>query len=220
MVPPLFRRYTEMIKRNLLLLAISTLISACGFQLRGTGDMQFSLSELNLEARNAFGETVQLTRRGLETNGVRITDSAPFTLVLTKEDVASRTVSFTSGARGAETELTKTLAYEIQGQNNQPLLSNELQVQRSFVTDGNNIAGAGESQIQLNREMTQAAVQQLLGRIQMITPVQLEALQAKADARAKAEAEALEAARKADAELQKQASPISLPEIPLELPGE
>lgn len=209
-----------MIKRNLLLLGLSALISACGFQLRGTGDMQFSLSELNLEARNAFGETVQLTRRGLESSGVRITDAAPFKLVLAQEDVTSRTVSFTSGARGAETELTKTLVYEIQGRNNQPLLSNELQVQRSFVTDGNNIAGAGESQIQLNREMTQAAVQQLLGRIQMITPEQLEALQAKADARAKAEAEALEAARKADEELQRQASPISLPEIPLELPGE
>ncbi|HWR79616.1 MAG TPA: LPS assembly lipoprotein LptE [Pseudomonas sp.] len=209
-----------MIKRNLLLLGLSALISACGFQLRGTGDMQFSLSELNLEARNAFGDTVQLTRRGLESNGVRISDSAPFKLVLAREDVTSRTVSFTSGARGAETELTKTLVYEIQGRNNQPLLSNELQVQRSFVTDGNNIAGAAESRAQLNSEMTQAAVQQLLGRIQMITPVQLETLQAKADARAKAEAEALEAARKADEELQRQASPISLPEIPLELPGE
>ena len=209
-----------MIKRNLLLLGLSALISACGFQLRGTGDMQFSLSELNLEARNAFGDTVQLTRRGLESNGVRISDSAPFKLVLAREDVTSRTVSFTSGARGAETELTKTLVYEIQGRNNQPLLSNQLQVQRTFVTDGNNIAGAAESRLQLNREMTKAAAQQLLARIQMITPVQLETLQAKADARAKAEAEALEASRKADEELQRQASPISLPEIPLELPGE
>ena len=209
-----------MIKRNLLLLGLSALISACGFQLRGTGDMQFDLEEIGLSARNAFGDTVQQTRRGLESNGVRVTDTATYTLVLVSEDVTSRTVSFTSGARGAETELTKTLVYEIQGRNSQPLLSNELQVQRSFVTDGNNIAGAAESQIQLNREMTQSAVQQLLGRIQMITPVQLDALQAKADARAKAEAEALEAARKADEELQKQASPISLPEIPLELPGE
>jgi LPS-assembly lipoprotein len=209
-----------MIKRNLLLLGLSALISACGFQLRGTGDMQFGLSELNLEARNAFGEIVQQTRRGLETNGVRVTDSAPFTLVLTEENQTSRTVSFTSGARGAETELTRTLSYEIRGKNNLPLLNNQLMVQRSFVTDGNNIAGAGESQLQINREMTQAMVQQLLGRMQMITPVQLEALQAKADAKAKAEAEALEAARKADEELQRQASPITLPEIPLELPGE
>ena len=209
-----------MIKRNLLLLGLSALISACGFQLRGTGDMQFGLEEIGLGARNAFGETVQQTRIGLENSGVRIADSATYTLVLVSEDVTSRTVSFTTGARGAETELTKTLVYEIQGRNSQPLLSNQLQVQRTFVTDGNNIAGAAESRLQLNREMTKAAVQQLLGRIQMITPTQLDALQAEADARAKAQAEALEAARKADEELQRQASPISLPEIPLELPGE
>ena len=209
-----------MIKRNLLLLALSALISACGFQLRGTGDMQFGLEEIGLSARNAFGDTVQQTRRGLENSGVRVADSATYTLVLVSEDVTSRTVSFTTGARGAETELTKTLVYEIQGRNGQPLLSNQLQVQRSYVTDGNNIAGAAQSQLQLNSEMTRAAVQQLLGRIQMITLAQLDALQAKADARAKAEAEALEAARKADEELQRQASPISLPEMPLGLPGE
>ena len=209
-----------MIKRNLLLLALSALISACGFQLRGTGDMQFGLEEIGLSARNAFGDTVQQTRRGLENSGVRVADSATYTLVLVSEDVTSRTVSFTTGARGAETELTKTLVYEIQGRNGQPLMGNQLQVQRTFVTDGNNIAGAAESQIQLKNEMTRAAVQQLLGRIQMITPAQLDALQAKADARAKAEAEALEAARKADEELQRQASPISLPEMPLGLPGE
>ena len=209
-----------MIKRNLLLLGLSALISACGFQLRGTGDMQFGLNELGLSARNAYGQTVQLTRKGLENNGVHITDSAPYTLMLSREEKTARTISYTSNAQGAETELTKTLRYEILGRNKQSLLSNELQVQRSFVTDSNNIAGASESQAQLDSEMTTAIVQQLLGRIQMITQEQLDALQATADANAKAEAEALEAARKADAALQQQASPISLPEIPLELPAE
>lgn len=209
-----------MITRNLLLLGLSALISACGFQLRGTGDMQFGLDELGLTARNAFGETVQLTRRGLENNGVRVTDNAPFTLALTREKQTSRTVSFTSSAQGAESEITKTLEYAILGKNQQPLLSNQLEIQRTFITDSNNIAGANESALQLNREMTADMVRQLLGRIQMITPQQLDALQAEADARAKAEAEAAEAARKADEELQQQAAPIELPTIPLQLQGE
>lgn len=209
-----------MIKRNLLLLGLSALISACGFQLRGTGDMQFGLKEIGLSARNSYGDTVQQTRKGLENNGVSISDSAPYKLVLTRDEQTSRTVSFTSSAQGAETELTRTLSYEIQGRNNQPLLSNQLEVQRTYVTDENNIAGASESQNQLNSEMTVAMVQQLLGRIQMITPEQLDTLQAKADANAKAEAEAQAAARKADEELQKQASPISLPEVPLDLQGQ
>ena len=209
-----------MIKRNLLLLGLSTLISACGFQLRGTGDMHFALEELGLTARNAYGETVQLTRKGLESNGVKVSDSAPYTLSLLSEAQTSRTVSFTTNAQGAETEITKTLDYAILGKNQQPLLTNQLEVQRSYITDSNNIAGASESAIQLSGEITADMVQQLLGRLQMITPQQLEALQATADANAKAEAEAVEAARKADEELQQQAAPIELPNIPLQLQGE
>jgi len=209
-----------MIKRNLLLLGLSTLISACGFQLRGTGDIQFSLDELGLTARNAYGETVQLTRKGLESNGVKISDNAPYTLSLAREKQHSRTVSFTSNAQGAETEITNTLDYVILGKNKQPLLSNQLEVQRTYITDSNNIAGASESRIQLSGEMTAEMVQQLLARIQMITPQQLDALQATADANAKAAAEAEEAARKADEELQQQTAPIQLPTIPLQLQDE
>ncbi|SDU28352.1 LPS-assembly lipoprotein [Pseudomonas pohangensis] len=209
-----------MIKRNLLLIGLSALISACGFQLRGTGDMHFALQELGLTARNAYGETVKLTRKGLESSGVTVTETAPYTLALIREEQTSRTVSYTSSAQGAESEITKTLEYAILGKNNQTLMSNQLEVQRSYITDSNNIAGASESQIQLSGEMTSAMVQQLLGRIQMITPAQLDALQAKADADAKAAAEAAEAARKADEALQQQVTPIELPGIPLPLQGE
>ena len=124
-----------MIKRNLLLLGLSTLISACGFQLRGTGDMQFGVKELNLTARNAYGETVKLTRKGLENNHVSISDTAPYTLALVREQQTNRTVSFTSSAQGAETEITQTLDYAILGKNQQPLLENQLEVQRTYITD-------------------------------------------------------------------------------------
>jgi len=209
-----------MIKRNLLLIGLSALISACGFQLRGTGDMHFALQELGLTARNAYGETVKLTRKGLESSGVTVTETAPYTLALIREEQTSRTVSYTSSAQGAESEITQTLDYAILGKNNLTLMSNQLEVQRSYITDSNNIAGASESRIQLSGEMTNAMVQQLLGRIQMITPEQLDALQAKADADAKAAAEAADAARKADEALQQQVTPIELPGIPLPLQGE
>lgn len=209
-----------MIKRNLLLLGLSTLISACGFQLRGTGDMQFGVKELNLTARNAYGETVKLTRKGLENNHVSISDTAPYTLALVREQQTNRTVSFTSSAQGAETEITQTLDYAILGKNQQPLLENQLEVQRTYITDENNIAGAGESRAQVSNEMTVAMVQQLLGRIQMISTAQLDALQAKADDNAKAQAEALEAARKAEEAEQQQGTSIVLPTIPLPLQDE
>ncbi|EGH27882.1 rare lipoprotein B, partial [Pseudomonas syringae pv. japonica str. M301072] len=52
-----------MIKRNLLVMGLAVLFSACGFQLRGTGTTELAIKELDVSARNAYGETVtQLTR--------------------------------------------------------------------------------------------------------------------------------------------------------------
>jgi len=48
-------------------------------------------------------------------------------------------------------------------------------------------------------------------RLQQLTPAQLDALQQTANARAKAEADALEAAQKAEAETPRQ-SPLELPQ--------
>ena len=47
-----------MIKRNLLVMGLAVLLSACGFQLRGTGTNELTIKELDVSARNAYGETV------------------------------------------------------------------------------------------------------------------------------------------------------------------
>jgi LPS-assembly lipoprotein len=39
----------RMMKRNLLVIGLAGLLSACGFQLRGTGDVQFALKELDVK---------------------------------------------------------------------------------------------------------------------------------------------------------------------------
>ena len=60
-------------KRNLVVLGLTLLLSACGFQLRGTGDVEFGLKEIDLQARNSYGETVQQLESLLQSNGVRVT---------------------------------------------------------------------------------------------------------------------------------------------------
>ena len=52
-----------MIKRNLLVMGLAVLLSACGFQLRGTGTNELAIKELDLSARNAYGETVTQLRQ-------------------------------------------------------------------------------------------------------------------------------------------------------------
>lgn len=117
------------------LIGMTTLLAACGFQLRGLGDAQFALKEIDVSARNAYGPTVRELKETLENSGVKVTSNAPYHLVLVREDNQQRTVSYTGSARGAEFELTNTINYEIVGSNDLVLMSNQVQVQKVYVHD-------------------------------------------------------------------------------------
>ncbi|AZD75824.1 LPS assembly lipoprotein LptE [Pseudomonas chlororaphis] len=199
-----------MIKRNLLVMGLAVLLSACGFQLRGTGTTELAIKELDLSARNAYGETVTQLRQVLQSSGVKVYAGAPYKLVLTREQESQRSLSYAGAGRSAEYELTTVLNYEIQGQNNLSLLSDKLQVQKVYIHDGNNLVGSDQESLEVRKEMRRDLVQNMMLRLQLLTPTQLDQLQQTADARAKAEADALEAAQKAEAETPQQ-SPMQLP---------
>ncbi len=179
---------------GLLLVMLTTTLVACGFQLRGVGSNDFALKELDLSARNAYGQTVKDVRRQLEGSGVRVHDGAPYELVLTGEGEQQRTASYTSSARSAEYQLTTSLDYEIRS-GNLSLLDDKLEVQRVYVHDSNNLIGSDQESQQLRTEMRRELVQQLLMRLQQLTPARLGELQEKAQARAEAAAKASSAAR-------------------------
>jgi LPS-assembly lipoprotein len=201
----------DMMKRNLLVLGLAALLSACGFQLRGTGDADFALTEMDVTARNQYGATVKAVRQALESNKVNVHAGAPYTLVLAREDEIQRTASYIQASRSAEYELTQTLQYEIRGANDLLLMNDKLTVQKYYVFDSNNLIGSDQEADQLRQEMRQEIVQQMVMRLQLITPAQLDELQQTAEAKAKAEADALEAARQAEEAQQPQQSPLQLP---------
>lgn len=199
-------------KRNLLVIGLAGLLSACGFQLRGTGDVQFALKELDVSARDAYGGTVQQVREVLENNDVRVYSGAPYKLVISRETENRRSASYSSGARTAEYELTMGLEYEIRGAKNLLLTGNKVEVQNYYQQDDNNLAGSDQEAAQLRSELRREMIQQLVFSLQQITPEQLDQLQQTAEARANAEAEALEAARRArESQVAPQQSPIELP---------
>ncbi len=202
----------RMMKRNLLVIGLAGLLSACGFQLRGTGDVQFALKELDVSARDAYGDTVQQVREVLENNDVRVYSGAPYKLVISRETENRRSASYSSGARTAEYELTMGLEYEIRGAKNLLLTGNKVEVQNYYQQDDNNLAGSDQEAAQLRSELRREMIQQLVQNLQQVTPEQLDQLQQTAEARARAEAEALEAARRArESQVAPQQSPIELP---------
>lgn len=200
-----------MIKRNLLVMGLAVLLSACGFQLRGTGTTELAIKELDLSARNAYGETVTQLRQVLENSGVKIHSGAPYKLVLTDEQDSQRILSYAGAGRTGEYQVSTVLSYDIRGEGGLPLLSNKLEVQKVFIHDGNNLVGSDQEANDARREMRRELVQRMMLRLQQFTPAQLEQLQQTAEARAKADAAALEAAQKAEAETPRQ-SPVEIPQ--------
>jgi LPS-assembly lipoprotein len=179
----------EMLHRNLMIIALALLLGACGFQLRGSGTQTFALTEIDLQARDAFGETARQLEDLLTNSGVRVHAGAPYQLVLLDEQQSQRTASFNSAARSAEYELNTSLAYQIRTQQ-LPLLENRLEAQKIYAVDQNNLVGSEQEREQLTQEMRRDLVQQLARRLQALTPAQLDRLRRDAEAKAAAEAEA------------------------------
>ncbi len=102
------------------------------------------------------------------------------------------------------------LVFQIQGHDQLPLISDKLQVQKVVTHDGNNLVGSDTEVNQVRNEMRRDLVQRMVLRLQMISPAQLDALQQTADAKAKADAEALKAAQDYENSIPKQ-SPVEVP---------
>lgn len=199
-----------MIKRNLLVMGLALLLGACGFQLRGTGTNQLTIKEIDLSARNAYGEIVTQLRQTLEGSGVRIHSGAPYKLILVDENESQRSLSYTGASGSAEYEMTTQLNYQIHGAHDLSLLDGKLQVQKVYVHDGNNLMGSDQEMAQVRKEMRNQLVQNMMVRLQLLTPTQLEQLQQTADNKAKADTDALEAAQRIENETPRQ-SPIEIP---------
>ena len=199
-----------MIKRNLLVMGLAVLLSACGFQLRGTGTNELSIKELDVSARNAYGETVVQLRQTLENSGVHVYTGATYKLVLVDERETQRNLSYAAAGRASDIELNTLVNFELRGRDQLPLMGDRIQVQKVVSHDGNNLVGSDSEIIQVRKEIRRELIQRMMLRLQQLTPQQLEVLQRAADDKAKAEADALKAAQEYENNTPKQ-SPVEVP---------
>ncbi len=200
-----------MLKRSIIVLGLAFLMTACGFHLRGTGTTQMALNELNFTARDALSPLGKMVKESLVNNKVQVSSSAPFTLYVGPEETTQRTASFTAGTRSAEYTLTTAVSYELRSGKLPTLLQDRIEVQRTYAHNQNNVTGSGQEESLLREEMRRDLVMQLMMRLQAVTPTQLEALKEQAQRKAQAEADAREAAIRAQQFDEPQQSPISLP---------
>ena len=172
-----------MIKRNLLVMGLTVLLSACGFQVRQTGINELTLKGLDVSARNAHGDTVTQLRQNLERSGLHVYTGANYKLILVDEKETQRNLSYNSTGHTSDIELNTTIYFEVESRDHLLLMSENIQVQKVVCHDGNNLAGSDSEIIQVRKEMRCEIIQDIIRRLQLLTPGHLDILQSKSEKR-------------------------------------
>jgi LPS-assembly lipoprotein len=165
----MYKRFTH----YSLILGITCLLAACGFQLRGTGTTpSASLPEawksMHLVTTNPNGEFSRAVTAQLAANGVQWTDreKADFNLVLGPERFKQRSLSLNSAARVAEYELTMDSEFSILDAASKEIVApTTVTVVKQMENDPRNVVGK-EGEIRLIQgEMRTDLAQQIMRRI-------------------------------------------------------
>ena len=155
-----------------LILGMSCLLGACGFQLRGTGNSGMAFPEawksMVLVTGNPNGEFSREVSALFAANGVQWTDSnsANFSLVLGAERFEQRNLSLNSEARVAEIELSMSAQFTVLDASKVEVMpQTTVSVIKQMENDPRNVVGkAGEMRL-IQGEMRTELAQQMVRRI-------------------------------------------------------
>lgn len=163
----------KLITAVLLSALTTTLLSACGWHLRGFSSVPINLDRVYLTAQDSHGALITELKRALQSNKVQVTNAsadAQYTIELSNEKTERRTVSVGNNALAAEYELNMSMDYRIlnpAGEVVAPLVT--ATTYRAYTFDINAVVAKAEEERLIEREMRNNLVQQVLRRLQFIS---------------------------------------------------
>lgn len=154
----------------------TTLLSACGWHLRGFSSVPINLDSVYVTAEDSHGALITELKRALASSKVNVPQSssdAQYTLQLSNEKADRRTVSVGNDALAAEYELNMSADFRILNQAGEivspPITATTF---RSYTFDLNAVVAKAEEERLIEREMRNNLVQQMLRRLQFISQEQ------------------------------------------------
>lgn len=155
--------------RNLLLIALVSVLAGCGFQLRGSADSVAVLTALDVSATQTYGELVTNVERTLTQQGIAVNPEggADYRLHLLGERATRRSVSTTNQVSVAEYVLLLAVDFELFDRAGDRLLPlTTISVERVYSFDRGSFVGSSEEEALLSREMQADIIQQILRRLE------------------------------------------------------
>ena len=154
--------------RNLLLIALVSVLAGCGFRLRGSADSVAVLTALDVSATQTYGELVTNVERTLTQQGIAVNPEggADYRLHLLGERATRRSVSTTNQVSVAEYVLLLAVDFELFDRAGDRLLPlTTIITERIYSFDRGSFVGSNEEEALLGREMQADIIQQILRRL-------------------------------------------------------
>lgn len=145
-------------------LLLTSLISACGFHLRGAHILPEELQTLRISSQDKFGELTRVVKQHLAYNNVNVvkasTTKTPELRIL-KDKLDRRTLSVFPNGQVAEYELIYSVRYQIIIENEEPQ-NFEFELYRDYQDDPNLALAKSRELNLLLSEMRQVAADRIL----------------------------------------------------------
>ncbi|GAA5316405.1 MAG: hypothetical protein AseanaTS_16090 [Candidatus Pelagadaptatus aseana] len=167
-----------------LLLSLS-LLTACGWHLRGDLNLPSDLQSLYIDNQSQGNVTEAELNRLIAANDVTVTENradAQYTITLSNERYERRTISVTSGGEASEYELTYEVDYSITNAEDLILVpKSTAQVIRSYSYDRDNVIAKNEEEELIRQEMKPQLASQILNRLRFLSAAPVSAPEATQD---------------------------------------
>ncbi|MEH6617186.1 MAG: LPS assembly lipoprotein LptE [Porticoccus sp.] len=153
-------------------LLMATMVTGCGWHLRGTGLVADNISSVHISAENRQSDLYQFLSRTLKSNDIVVTGNvteAQYSIVTLNNKSSRRTSTVSGGARAAEYQLTEEVDILILAPDGTQLLPRTtLRTSRYLDFDESEVQSKIEEAALLKKEMQQDLVQQIMRRLSAV----------------------------------------------------
>lgn len=159
------------------LFLFSSLIISCGFHLRGNQDISDVLPEVHIVGVNKHSQLGRELITALTDAKTVVLDDSDILLNITRNQISKRVLSVDSAGRANQYELSYQLSFSLvkkvktqESKNKQKLVdliaAQTINEKREYLFDANLVLAKADEENKLNNDMRQAAIRQLIRRLQ------------------------------------------------------
>lgn len=159
-------------KKLLTLLLSTTLVTACGWHLRGSLLLPADLKSLYITAKDSHGNLVSDIKKlvqGYDINLANKRSDAQYSLIILQERDERRTISVGNDALASEYEITLAADYRIESNDKIVVPIATATVSRSYDHDPDDVLSKSEEELLLRNEMRLDLIQQIIRRLSFAT---------------------------------------------------